>query len=315
MRLGDVIGRGHHRAMGESDLVTAWRAEGELLAVAGHELFVVDKGSRDGPAVVLLHGFPGSSFDWREVIDLLASRWRVVTFDFLGFGLSPKPDQPYSLFAQADLVEDLLAAKGIERAVMVAHDMGDTVAAELLVRATGGDGRVTGPTMGRGVGIEWLGCVLTNGSIFIDMAQLTSGQQLLLSLPDERLAEGLGEESLANGLRQSFPPDRPDLAELEAMVALMHRGDGDRLLPRLIRYIEERRSHQPRFTAGLVDYAGPMIVAWGDLDPIAVPAMADRLAALRTEAGHDVELVHWPNVGHWPAVEAPTLVAGLLAEL
>ena len=57
-----------------------------------------------------------------------------------------------------------------------------------------------------------------------------------------------------------------------------------------------------------------MVVAWGDLDPIAVPAMADRIAALRAEHGRDVELVHWPDIGHWPSVEDPDLVAGLIAD-
>lgn len=307
--------------MGEPELVGTWRAEGEMVDVAGHELFVVDRGSSDDPALVLLHGFPGSSFDWRKVVDRLADGWRVVTFDFLGFGLSSKPDQAYSVFEQADLVEALLADRGIDRAVLMAHDMGDTVAAELLMRASGGDDaeppprRTSTGVAGRVGDVEWLGCVLTNGSIFIDMAQLTSGQQLLLALPDERLADRMEPEALANGLRQSFPPDRPDPAELDAMVALIRRDEGDRLLPRLIRYMEERRAHQPRFTAGLVDYPGPMVVAWGDLDPIAVPAMADRLAALRSRAGRPVDLIHWPDVGHWPSTEAPTLVAALVARV
>jgi pimeloyl-ACP methyl ester carboxylesterase len=229
-----------------------------------------------------------------------------VTFDFLGFGLSAKPDQPYSLFAQADLVVEVLAQRGVDQAVLVAHDMGDTVAAELMAR------RAEGYT--NGSDIDWTGCVLTNGSIFIDMAQLTSGQQLLLSLPDEVTTGSLGEDAMANGLLASFPSGRPDPDELEAMVALICREDGDRLLPRLIRYLEERRRHQPRFTAGLVDFLGPMVVAWGDLDPIAVPAMADRIAALRAEQGRDVELVHWPDIGHWPSVEDPDLVAGLIAD-
>lgn len=285
-------------------LVTTWQTRGEVLPVAGHDIFVVDRGRLDAPTLVLLHGFPGSSFDWRLVVDALSPRWRVLTFDFLGYGLSDKPDQVYSLFDQADLVEQLLAAKGVGRAVLVAHDMGDTVAAELLARSTSGD---------RG-GIEWSGCLLTNGSIFIDMAQLTAGQVGLLALPDEMTAGSLGADGMAAGLRASFPPDRPDPEEMQAMVALILHADGDRLLPRLIRYIEERRAHQPRWTAGLVDYPGPMVVAWGDLDPIAVPAMADRLAALRAAAGRDVELVHWPDIGHWPSVEDPALVAGLIAD-
>ena len=325
-------------------LVTTWQSQGEVVPVAGHDIFVVDRGRLDAPALVLLHGFPGSSFDWRLVVDALAPRWRVLTFDFLGYGLSAKPDQAYSLFDQADLVEELLAAKGVDRAVLVAHDMGDTVAAELLARSvaaagapagSGDPGRSAGDPgggddpggssgagdpgdpgggSGGGSGIEWAGCLLTNGSIFIDMAQLTAGQLGLLALPDEMTAGSLGEEGMAAGLRASFPPDRPDPEEMQAMVALILHADGDRLLPRLIRYIEERRAHQPRWTAGLVDYPGPMVVAWGDLDPIAVPAMADRLAALRAAARRDVELVHWPEIGHWPSVEDPSLVAGLVAD-
>ena len=283
-------------------LVDDWQAEGEVVAVGGHDVFVVDRGA-GGPTLVLLHGFPGSSFDWRHVMTALSPRWRVLACDFLGFGLSAKPDRRYSLFEQADLVEELLAARGVERASLLAHDMGDTVAAELLARSNAGDGAV-----------EWTACMLTNGSIFIDMAQLTDGQQLLLSLPDERRTESLGPEAMAFGLAASFPPGRPAPDEMAAMVSLILRDGGDLLLPRTIRYIEERRAHQPRFTAGLVDYPGPLVLAWGDLDPIAVPAMPDRLAELRAEAGRDVELVHWPDIGHWPSVEDPDLVAGLVAD-
>jgi pimeloyl-ACP methyl ester carboxylesterase len=284
-------------------LVTDWQARGEVVGVGGHDLFVVEQGPAEGPALVLLHGFPGSSFDWRLTMAALAARWRLITFDFLGFGLSAKPDRPYSLFEQADLTEQLLAARGVDRAALVAHDMGDTVAAELLARSNAGDGAV-----------EWTACMLTNGSIFIDMARLTDGQQLLLALPDERRAESLGADGMAAGLAVSFPPGRPPADEMAAMVALILHDGGDRLLPRTIRYIEERRAHQPRFTAGLVDYPGPLVLAWGDLDPIAVPAMPDRLAELRAEAGRDVELVHWPDIGHWPSVEDPDLVAGLVAD-
>ena len=286
-------------------LVTEWQEQGEVVAVGGHDVFVVEQGPPTGPTLVLLHGFPGSSFDWRRVMAALSSRWRLLTFDFLGYGLSAKPDQAYSLFAQADLVEELLAARGVERAALLAHDMGDTVAAELLARTNPG---------GSGSAVEWTACMLTNGSIFIDMAQLTDGQKLLLTLPDERRTDSLGPEAMAFGLAASFPPDRPAPDEMAAMVALILHEGGDRLLPRLIRYIEERRAHQARWTAGFVDFPGSLVLAWGDLDPIAVAAMPDRLADLRARAGRDVELVHWPDIGHWPSVEDPDLVAGLVAD-
>lgn len=290
--------------------VRQWRGQGAVVDIAGQGIFVVDTAGddppgRDQPVLVLLHGFPGSSYDWRQVVPALAARWRVLAFDFCGFGLSAKPrDGAYSLFTQADLTERLLADRGVSRASLVAHDMGDTVAAELLVRSTEGRSHLV-----------WDGCVLTNGSIFIEMAQLTAGQQALLALPDEPLAASLGAEGLRAGLAASFPPDRPAAAELEAMVWLNQHAGGDLLLPRLIRYIEERRQHQPRWTAALRDYPGPLVAAWGDLDPIAVPAMADRLGSLRDEAGNPVEVIHWPDVGHWPSVEAPDLVAGLILDI
>jgi pimeloyl-ACP methyl ester carboxylesterase len=42
--------------------------------------------------------------------------------------------------------------------------------------------------------------------------------------------------------------------------------------------------------------------------------MADHLGELRTEAGNPVEVVHWPDLGHWPATEAPDIVAGIIAD-
>jgi pimeloyl-ACP methyl ester carboxylesterase len=269
-------------------LVSDWQAQGAIEQVGGHDLFVVDTGSPDAPVLVMLHGFPGSSFDWRHVVAALASRWRIVTLDFLGHGLSAKPDRAYSLFAQADLVEELLAARGVTRASLLAHDMGDTVAAELLVRAS----------------VEWMACVLTNGSIFIDMAELTAGQKLLLSLPDEMAAAEAAPtvELLVAALRATCAPDA-DLpeGELVGLAELIVRDGGNRLLPRTIRYVEERREHEGRWTGAIERHPAPLTIVWGDVDPIAVWPMAERLHT----ANPDSTLVRLPGIGHYPMLEAP----------
>ncbi len=280
--------------------VKDWRDQGRFIDIGGHRIFVLDTNSHPGRCVFVLHGFPSSSFDWHLVIPEIAKRSRVVTFDFLGFGLSDKPDQTYSLFEQTDIAEAVAAGCGIENCVLVSHDMGDTVAAELLKRQTEGRLRFT---------IER--SILTNGSIFIDLVQLSAGQQFLLSLPDERLSEPLGLDGLKPGLSETFSKDNPPPdEELEGMVALIRNNGGDQMLPRLIRYIEERRANQDRWTAGLVDYPGPMSALWGEQDPIAVVAMPHRLKEIRPET----EIVLWPDVGHWPSIEVPDRVSTAILE-
>lgn len=279
--------------------VAEWQDMGHHIKVAGYRIFCVDTNSHTGEVVFVLHGFPSSSFDWREVVPLVARKRRVVTFDFLGYGLSDKPaDGPFSLFAQTQIAEAVADQMGVRSAVLVSHDMGDTVAAELLMRHQ--EGRL---------GFDVTRAILTNGSIFIDMAQLSDGQQMLLSLPDEALAEPLPLDGMRPGLRETFGR-QPDEAELDAMVWLLSREGGDRLLPRLIRYIEERRANQERFTQGLVGFAGPLTALWGELDPIAVVAMTDRLKELRP----DTEVVRWPDLGHWPSIEDPARVAAAIVE-
>jgi hypothetical protein len=114
---------------------SAWRQAGELTTIAGRRIFVRERaGTSDGPPVLFLHGYPSSSYDWRHALGRADGR-RLIMFDLLGFGLSDKPrDQVYSLLTQADLVEAVVARSGPERVLLVAHDMGSSVATELLAR-------------------------------------------------------------------------------------------------------------------------------------------------------------------------------------
>jgi pimeloyl-ACP methyl ester carboxylesterase len=270
----------------------------------GHDVFVVDRApgaDPDGPPILVLHGFPTCSFDWRGVLDDLSQRRRVVLPDMLGFGLSPKPDQRYSLFEQADVVAAVVRALGIDEVDLVTHDMGDSVGGELLARSL--DGELPFDVRRR---------VLTNGSIYIEMAQLTIGQQLLLGLPDERMPDNPNDGSaFKRGITGTFPPGAPPSDdELEAQWLLVHRERGDLLMPRLVRYIEERRVHERRWTGAIESHPAPLRVVWGDLDPVAVWPMAERLA----EARPDADVVRLEGIAHWPSIEAPARVASLVLD-
>jgi len=283
--------------------VDAWEQRGKYHDVSGNRIFVLDRSPTDAdggarPPVIVLHGFPTSSHDWHRVLERFARRHRVVVPDLLGFGLSDKPDQRYSLFEQADLVEAVAGDLGLDEVALVTHDMGDSVGGELLARSL--DGTLSFDVTHR---------VLTNGSVYIDMAHLTDGQQLLLALPDERLADGLGRDALVDALRGTFAPDAvvPD-DDVQVGAELILREGGDRLLPRTIRYVEERREQESRWTGAIESHPSPLTIVWGDLDPIAVWPMAERVH----EARPDATLVRLRGIGHYPMLESPDELAAAL---
>jgi pimeloyl-ACP methyl ester carboxylesterase len=93
------------------------------------ELHVVERG--EGNPVVLLHGFPELAYSWRHQIDALADAgYRVLAPDMRGYGRSPAPEEvdAYDIVALCEDVAHLLDERGLERAAIVGHDWGATVA-------------------------------------------------------------------------------------------------------------------------------------------------------------------------------------------
>jgi len=282
-----------------------WRAAGALLTVDDHEVFVRDELAAapdpDLPPLLILHGFPTCSYDFAAALPALAQRRRVVLPDFVGFGLSDKPDRRYGIHLSADTVEGVVAQLGLTRVDLLTHDMGDSVGGELLARDQEGH---LGFSIGRRV--------LTNGSIYLDLARLTTGQQLLLSLPDEAI-EISNEERYTESLAATCAPaHRPSDAELAAQWQLLTHNGGDRLLPRTIRYLEDRLAEERRYTGAIESHPSELGIVWGELDPIAVHAMTDRFLDARPDATRTT----LEGVGHYPMVEVPDrFAAAVLASL
>lgn len=102
----------------------------QTIAVEGLPVHFVEAGQ--GPAVLLLHGFPYTWFEWRHQIGpLAAAGYRVIAPDIRGFGETGKPEraEDYTLLHCAGDAIGLLRALGIERAIVVGHDLGAWVAA------------------------------------------------------------------------------------------------------------------------------------------------------------------------------------------
>ncbi len=95
--------------------------------IRGQEVFYREAGPVDGPVVLLLHGFPTSSRMFRNLIPLLADRYRVIAPDHVGFGRSATPSTAefaYTFDALTAITEGLLDELGVERFAMYVQDYG-----------------------------------------------------------------------------------------------------------------------------------------------------------------------------------------------
>jgi pimeloyl-ACP methyl ester carboxylesterase len=275
----------------------AWRRSGNPIELGRQQIFTREQPG-EGPAVVIMHGFPSSSYDWREVCELLPHR-RIVCFDFLGFGLSEKPrDHVYSLIGQADLVEALIGDRVEGPVVLVGHDMGTSVATELLAREL--EGRLP---------FEVEAVLLFNGSIVIERASLTVSQKLLRSPLGPLAARLSNERAFRAQFARIFSKEHP-LSDEEAadQWSLLAHNHGQRILDRLVFYMSERTTYAARWHGALRDWPGRLELAWAGLDPVCTEAVLQAVLALRPAS----PLTRLPELGHYPQLEDPGAVAAIV---
>jgi pimeloyl-ACP methyl ester carboxylesterase len=289
-----------------------WLAAGRHETIAGHKVFVFERGpdqpsatKTDQSAILLLHGFPTSSYDWRGVVDRLHVRHRTIAPDFLGFGLSDKPvAYSYSLFQQADTIEQLLAQLTVRSSHVVSHDLGTSVHCELLARQA--EGRL---------GFDLRTSTFLNGSMLQWLAKITPFQELLANNATLPQAIEFCRTSLPGiyvaalkGLMQR--PEAITAADAQTMDELLRYQDGHLRLPALAGYMRERYIHADRWLAALESTRNPLQFVWADGDPIAHVEMG-REHARRCPSAAYHELA---GLGHFLLMEDPAAVAEKISQ-
>ncbi|HLG84120.1 MAG TPA: alpha/beta hydrolase [Bradyrhizobium sp.] len=105
--------------------------------VEGLDIFYREAGPKDAPTVLLLHGFPSSSFQYRNLIPALADRYHVIAPDYPGFGSSSAPDHTrfaYTFAHLTDVTEALLGQLGVTSYTIYIQDYGAPVGLRLALR-------------------------------------------------------------------------------------------------------------------------------------------------------------------------------------
>lgn len=276
-----------------------WRSRGRSFDYLGFEVFYRQEGT--GPVLLLIHGYPFSSFDWHPIWLALTERFTVIAPDMLGMGFSAKPvEYEYSVHDHADMHEALLQQLGVSECHVLAHDIGDSVAQELLSRY---EEHEDGSRPYEIRSITWL-----NGGMFIEAYRPRLVQTLTAKTPLGGLFAKyprlfLSDATVRPAINEVFGPNTKPSDELWRQFSeILDYNDGRRVSHKVGRFIIDRYHHRNRWVRAMRETTVPMRLIDGPCDPNSGRHMADRYTELIPKA--DVVLLG-DDIGHWPQIEDP----------
>jgi pimeloyl-ACP methyl ester carboxylesterase len=271
------------------------------------DIFHVCRGDPDDPAILMIHGYPTSSFDYADLVRALSDNHYVCALDTPGYGFSDKPRNgyEYSIVDDARLVDEYVRdVVGLNDFVLLTHDKGDSIGLALLQIYQAYDDKPY--TINHHV--------ITNGNIFLPLAQLTAGQRALLNpisgpvlsalVSGDTLASGIAEDVFAKPLPQS---------EIDAYASIFDYQDGSSIQHDIIKYLNERTENEVTWLETLARSDIPATIIWGELDAVAPVAVPDYVWANYLE-NRDALATYWriPCADHYLQVDEPELVVDIL---
>ncbi|MDF3068524.1 MAG: hypothetical protein K0R38_4125 [Polyangiaceae bacterium] len=276
---------------------SAFPFQSRWLATSHGSVHYLDEGPEDGEVVLLVHGTPSWSFEYRHLIAVLSRTRRVVAFDHLGFGLSERPHAfEYTPEAHTRVLRELVARLALTRFSLVVHDYGGPIALPLACEDSA---RITS-------------LVVLNSWMWplTDDPELAKGARFVASWVGRFLYRFLNA-SLRLLMPSAYADKRKLTPRIHAhdLAPFRDRDARVRVLwtlakaltasaPSLARLWQERQSLAKV----------PALIAWGLEDKLLPPRLLSRLQeALPQAQVHALE-----GVGHWPQEEAPERLATLL---
>lgn len=261
------------------------------IVVGGIRSPVLESGPADArEAVLFVHGNPGSSRDWEDLVSRVGAFARAIAVDMPGFGQADKPDDfEYTVLGYAKHLDAMLGALGVDRVHLVLHDFGGPWGLAWAAQHLGALASLTLVNIGIMRGYRWhYMAVIWRTPVLGELAQLTAtraGFRLLLKHGNPR------------GLPRRHIDRMYD--------------DYDRRTRRAV--LRLYRSTQPNdaaasLAAALRLFSGPVLVVWGRHDPYVAVEYAEQQREVWPQAA--VQLLD--ESGHWPMLDDPERTAAAI---
>jgi pimeloyl-ACP methyl ester carboxylesterase len=254
----------------------------------GHvDTFYREAGAPGAPVVLLPHGYPCSSYEFRNLLPRLADRWRLIAPDLPGAGYSATPeDFDYSFDGYAAFLDRFAQALRLERYVLYLHDFGSPIGARLAIRAPE---RV-------------VGLIIQNGDVPYEdalgpaYAEIEKTWTLPAAQMRAELAKVVNAEAFKEEFLNAVRPELahlipPDLWTLHASLLTPRRKD---IAIGLIAGLRENRAWFPQHRRYLREHRPPTLIVWGPQDRYMPEASAR--AYLRDLPSAELHLL---DGGHW----------------
>jgi pimeloyl-ACP methyl ester carboxylesterase len=261
----------------------------KTMKLGGIEVFYREAGPADAPVVLLPHGYPSSSFQFRGFMPALADRWRLIAPDYPGFGYSGTPSPTgfsYTFAGYADFLARFASALNLPRYTIYLHDYGSQIGLRLAIQAPE---RVTA-------------LIIQNGDIYEDelgpkyealkaywLKPTPEGRQKLSEAVSE---EGFRDEFVGEVSERLVERISPDLWKLSW--PLMRQPRRREIMVGLMEGLRENLEWFPRYQAYLRQFRPPTLIVWGPQDGY-MPEAAAR-AYLRDLPNAELHLL---DGGHW----------------
>lgn len=269
--------------------------------VDGRRLFYREAGDPAALTVVLLHGFPTSSYMFRHLIPALADRYHVIAPDHLGFGLSDAPpveEFDYTFDALTDLTAGLLRTVGVDRFAMYVQDYGAPIGWRLALRDPSAIAAIISQN-GNGYDAGFVASFWKVVQAYQQdqTAETESPVRQFLTLDATRwqYLTGVADETLVDP--ESWYHD----------YALLSRAGNDLVQLKLFRDYATNAPMYPRLHEYFRDSRVPLLAVWGRGDEIFGPAGAEAFADDLPDAE-----IHLLDGGHFLLESACDDVAQLI---
>jgi pimeloyl-ACP methyl ester carboxylesterase len=254
--------------------------------VGGVEIFYREAGPPDAPVLLLPHGYPSSSFQYRALMPALADEWRLLAPDFPGFGYSDAPDGfDYSFRGYAELLEGFLAALNVDRFALYLFDYGSQAGFQLALK---NPERI-------------VALIIQNGDAYEEtLGPKYDALKAYWTDPSDERRDELAQAVTFDGLREEIlgevAPEvaeriSPDLWQLAWPLMREHRD----VMIGFFAEIADSVRRFPQYQAYLRENRPPTLIVWGPQDGY-MPAESAR-AYLADVPDAELHLIE--DGGHW----------------